>query len=237
MAKMRDKWTRGYRVIWGKSNFKTGAFNHSATSPRCDVSSGQRREIQAFFWPNVNIAYFVNMQYSLTKFYIFSRGFWMSGINRLSQQNVAKKVGMFILALVLVGCATGEPYGTAKSKIPALQADKARIFVYRDINPLAIFKPRVFILDGKPIADTFASTIFYHDVTPGSHDVNFNGGRDKLAINIPAGGKIYIKYIIVDDSIAIGNTAVTVIDNKIAEDELTGVHLIETTIRNADEVK
>jgi hypothetical protein len=161
----------------------------------------------------------------------------MSFINRSSQQNVAKKVGMFILAVVLVGCATGEPFGTAKSKIPALKADKARIFVYRSMNPLALFKPRVFTLDGKPIADTYASTIFYHDVTPGSHDVNFNSGRDKLAINVPAGGKIYLKYSIVDDSVAIGNTAVTVIDNKIAEDELTGVHLIEAAIRNADEVK
>jgi hypothetical protein len=161
----------------------------------------------------------------------------MSFINRLSKQSVAKKIGMFILAVVLVGCATGEPYGTAKSKIPALKAGQARIFVYRDINPLAIFKPRVFILDGKPVADTFASTIFYHDVTPGSHEVNFNSGRNKLAINVPVGGKIYIKYSIVDDSIAVGNTAVIVVDNEIAEDELTGVHLIEATIRNADEVK
>jgi hypothetical protein len=67
--------------------------------------------------------------------------------------------------------------------------------------------------------------------------VNFNDGRDKLNINVPAGGSIYLKYYIVDDSIAVGNTAVDVIEPKIAESELTGVHLIETMIRNPDELK
>jgi hypothetical protein len=153
------------------------------------------------------------------------------------QRNSITKLGIIALTLVLVGCASGEPYGAAKSKIPAIKSDMGRIFVYRSINPLAMFKPRVFTLDGKHVGDTYASTILFHDVSPGKHVVNFNDGRDKLNINVPAGGSIYLKYYIVDDSIAVGNTAVDVIEPKIAESELTGVHLIETMIRNPDEVK
>ncbi len=152
-------------------------------------------------------------------------------------KNIIAKIGMFALMLVLVGCASGEPYGTAKSKIPPLKPDMGRIFVYRSINPLAIFKPRVFRLDGKPIGDTYSATIMYHDTSPGKHVVNYNSDRSSLDINVPAGGSIYLKYSIVSDSVAIGNTAVTIIDTKTAESELPGIHLIETTIRNSDEVK
>lgn len=156
---------------------------------------------------------------------------------RKMNKKIAVKVGMVALALVLVGCASGEPYGTAKSKIPALKAGMGRIFVYRGINPLAVFKPRVFRLDGKLIGDTYTSTIIFHDTTPGNHVVNFNGGDSSLNINVPAGGAIYLKFSIVPDTVATGNTAVTVIDSKTAENELTGIHLIETIIRNPDEVK
>jgi hypothetical protein len=70
--------------------------------------------------------------------------------------NLIKKLGLIALVFVLVGCASGEPYSAAKSKIPAIKSDMGRIFVYRSINPLAMFKPRVFTLDGKHVGDTYA---------------------------------------------------------------------------------
>jgi hypothetical protein len=161
----------------------------------------------------------------------------MPVIKRLIKNNIASKFGMLALVLVLVGCASGVPYGTAKSNIPAVKADMGRIYVYRSINPLAVFKPRVFTLNGKHIADTYAATIFYHDVTSGTHVVNYNEGQSNLSINVPKGGVIYLKYSIVDDSVAAGNTAVTIMDKNSAEAELTGVHLIEKIIRNPDEMK
>jgi hypothetical protein len=142
-----------------------------------------------------------------------------------------------VLVLMLTGCATGESYVLAKSKIPALKSDKGRIFVYRTFNPLALFKPRKFTLNGKDIGDTFASTIMYHDVTPGKYEVNYNDSRDKLLINVPAGGVIYLKYGLVSDAVAIGNTTVTLIEKKLAEEDVTesGVFLIETLIRHPND--
>ena len=161
----------------------------------------------------------------------------MPNFKHFLSYQVGAKLGLLVVALVLVGCASGEPYGTAKSKIPALKSDMGRIFVYRSINPFAVFKPRLFKLDGKNIGDTFASTIIYHDVTPGKHVVNYNSGRSNLTINVSAGGKVYLKYPIVSDTVAVGNTAVEIIDSKTAQGELTGIHLVETMIRNPDEIK
>jgi hypothetical protein len=145
----------------------------------------------------------------------------------------SKRLVTVVLALTLTGCAIGEVFKTAKNKIPALNSDKGRIFVYRTLNPLAIFKPRKFTLNGKDIADTFGSTILYHDVTPGKYEVNYNNRRDKLLIKVPAGGIVYLKYSLVDDSVAIGNTAVTLMEKKVAEKETneSGIFLIETKIR------
>lgn len=67
--------------------------------------------------------------------------------------------------------------------------------------------------------------------------VNFNGGRDTLAIKVAAGHTLYLKYTIVNDKVAIGNTAVTVVSNQTAEAEMGGIHLIKKMIRNPDELK
>ena len=147
------------------------------------------------------------------------------------------KIGLVILALALVGCAVGDPYGSAKNKIPEIKSDMGRIFVYRSRNPFALFHSRIFTLDGKHLADTLASTVFYYDAKPGPHVVDYNNGLSKLNINLSAGGKIYLKYSIVSDGTVKGNTAVEIIDPKIAEADLPGLQLIKPEIRHPDELK
>ncbi len=155
----------------------------------------------------------------------------------LKAQNNFTKIGLVLIALILVGCATGEPYGAAKNQFPAIKSDMGRIFVYRSRNPFALFHSRIFTMDGKHLADTLASTVFYIDAKSGPHVVNYNDGLSKLNIDLPSGGKIYLKYSIVSDGVVKGNTAVEIIDPKIAEADLQGLHLIKPEIRHPDELK
>ena len=149
---------------------------------------------------------------------------------------MSTKIIAFLLISTMLGCASGQPFDIAKDDLPTLKQNMGRIFVYRGFNPLALLKPLTFKLDGKNIADTYAATIFYHDVMPGKHVVNLNGG-DKFSFNITMGGSIYLRYSIVSDSVAKGNSIVELIDPKIATGELENVRLIEKIIRYPDELE
>lgn len=143
---------------------------------------------------------------------------------------------LFITSL-LVGCASGIPYQDSKNKIQVLSEGKGRIFVYRSSNPLEMLKPRVFTLNGQHVGDTFAGTVLYHDVKAGKHIVNYNGGRDSLTIHVPERGRVFLKYSIVSDTEAIGNTKIHLVTPAKGEPEILGKYLIETKIRNPDELK
>ena len=140
-----------------------------------------------------------------------------------------------LLIFALSGCATGIPFNSAKDEIPPLKSDMGRIFVYRSFNPLALLKPLVFKLDGKNIADTFASTVFYHDVKPGKHTVNLKDAEKDLSFNLTMGGSVYLRYSIVPDSVSEGNAIVEMIDSKTAKTELDRVRLIEKNLRFPEE--
>ena len=143
---------------------------------------------------------------------------------------------IFITSL-LIGCASGVPYQDSKNKVPVLSDGMGRIFVYRSANPLEMLKPRVFTLNAQHVGDTFAGTVLYHDVRVGKHIVNYNGGRDRLDIHVPERGKVFLKYAIVSDDEAIGNTKVIIVPPGRGELEILGKYLIETKIRNPNELK
>ena len=113
----------------------------------------------------------------------------------------------------------------------------ARIFVYRTFNPLAFFKPLIFKLDGKNIGDTYISTVFYHDVTPGKHFVYRGTAEKDFSFNIEAGKTVYLRFTLVSDDVSKSNYQTTLIDSKTAKIALGGLSLIKKTIRYPDEAK
>ena len=147
------------------------------------------------------------------------------------------KFSVVLIMFTLLGCAVGDPYEFAKAKIPTLKPDMARIFVYRSFNPLALLRPLVFKLDGKYIADSYASTIFYHDVTPGKHLVNMSSAKEDLLVNVSAGKTVFLRYSIVPDAISESNRIVELINSKTAQAELKNVRLIKTELRHPEESK
>ena len=149
---------------------------------------------------------------------------------------VLLRFSALLLAFSLVGCASGNLYSVAKNDIPTLKPDMGRIFVYRSFNPLSLLRPLVFKLDGKNIADTYSATIFYHDVKPGKHTINFTGGHPDFSFNLTMGGAVYIRYSVVPDEVAKGNAIAELVDPKVAINELKNVRLIEKKIRYPDEL-
>jgi hypothetical protein len=147
------------------------------------------------------------------------------------------KIAPFLLIFSLLGCAVGEPFNSSKEKIPTIKPNMARIFVYRAFNPLALLRPLVFRLNSKSIADTYASTIFYHDVKPGKYLLNMGTREDDIALKITEGKTIYVRYSVVPDTISKANYIAEVIKPKIAEAELGNVRLIKKALRFPDEAK
>ena len=86
-----------------------------------------------------------------------------------------KKSIVAILAAVaiLAGCATGPVYTEMKSTIPALAADKGRVYFYRPSTVGAAMTPTV-TLNGKSVGTSKSHGFFYVDVAPGDYKVTID---------------------------------------------------------------
>jgi hypothetical protein len=70
-------------------------------------------------------------------------------------------------ALMLASCAGEAPRGPE----PALAPDKARLYVYRELNPNRSLLWTKVSLDGQPIGSAGPGTVFYRDVPPGLYRI------------------------------------------------------------------
>ena len=145
------------------------------------------------------------------------------------------KIGMLVLAVVLTGCAGGQPYLDVVKDIPPIGANKSRIFIYRVSNPFLAFTPRLFVLDGKPIADVNYGTSFYYDTTPGAHRITFNKPPETLKITIPPGQTIYLEYHTNAADNTEQSTAIRMKSKEKAERDLVNTLLVEAKIRKFEE--
>ena len=142
----------------------------------------------------------------------------------------------FCVAAILAGCVGGETYRVAITVLPYLKAGNGRIFAYRNHTILSTTVRRVLFLDGKPVGDVLNGKSIYVDAKAGKHVVTYNGGRNKLNINVVAGKNLYLRFDIVRDEVAVGNTTVTETRGKTAKREIEQTNLIETMVRHPDEL-
>ena len=141
------------------------------------------------------------------------------------------KIGIIVLVAVLTGCTGGEMFQDAIEDIPPIAANKSRIFIYRNTNPLLAFSPRLFILDGKPIADVYYGTSLYYDTTPGTHRISFNNPPQVLRITIPAGRAIYLEYYVTDGDNADNSTGIRMVPREKAERQMVNSILVDAKVR------
>jgi len=139
-------------------------------------------------------------------------------------------LGIILLGFTLSACAGRAPYGDAKLWLEEIDPGKGRIFVYRNHNPLTMFFPFTFVLDGKEVADFHSGTGFYRDVKPGKHTITYNRGKQKMEISVPESEQVFIKFSLVSDLSDPTNWVVSVMPPREGDREMERTILIEGTL-------
>jgi hypothetical protein len=98
------------------------------------------------------------------------------------------------LAVVLTGCASGIKHKDMQASIPALQADKGRIYFYRNASMLgAALQPNI-LLDGKVVGESRPGGFFFVDSSAGNHEVSASTEVEKkLTFTLDKGEVKYVK--------------------------------------------
>lgn len=103
----------------------------------------------------------------------------------------------FLTSLVLLqGCASGPGYAQMANTIPAVPADKGRIYFYRPSALGAAIQPAVK-LDGTEVGTAKSHGFFYVDAAPGSHQVETSTEvTRRLSFVLDKGQTRYVKLSI-----------------------------------------
>lgn len=75
----------------------------------------------------------------------------------------------FVIAIGIGGCAP--PRREGPSAVAPLLADRARVYVYRDLNPYDTPVWTAVSLNGERVGDSAPGTVFYRDVMPGTYEI------------------------------------------------------------------
>ena len=79
-------------------------------------------------------------------------------------------LALSLIAIGLGGCAPAGPEGPSAAAAP-LSADRARVYVYRDLNPYDTPVWTAVSLNGEKVGDSAPGTVFYRDVMPGTYEI------------------------------------------------------------------
>lgn len=93
--------------------------------------------------------------------------------------NFVKLSSICMLALAVVGCATGPKYAEVKSSIPNLSPDKGRIYFYRSGTMFGSGIQPSVKLNGDVVGDSKPGGFFYVDVPPADYEVVLSTEVDK----------------------------------------------------------
>jgi hypothetical protein len=79
-------------------------------------------------------------------------------------------LALSVVAIGIAGCASSGPKGVSAAAVP-LAADRARVYVYRDLNPYDTTEWTAVSLNGEKIGNNAPGTVFYRDVRPGTYEI------------------------------------------------------------------
>lgn len=115
--------------------------------------------------------------------------------NRLCQKYLFPMLAL-CGALSFVSCASGPTYSEVKGKLPPIENNKGRVFVYRP-QPFAAagaaVKPAVKI-DGQSIGTSESGGFLYSDQAPGSHTVSLTTETTRqTGVDVQAGKPSFVE--------------------------------------------
>lgn len=79
-------------------------------------------------------------------------------------------LALSVIAIGLAACASPGPKGLSAAAVP-VPPDKARVYVYRDLNPYDTTEFTAVSLNGEKIGNNAPGTVFYRDVRPGTYEI------------------------------------------------------------------
>ena len=128
-----------------------------------------------------------------------------------------------VVALSLAGCASGPTFSTIQSTLPALAAEKGRVYFYRESSPVgAAIQPSI-MMDGKAVGDSVPGGVFFVDAAPGNHEVATSTEVErKLTFTLGAGQVRYVRTNISFGIIA-GRVQPELVDSKVGAGEIAGL--------------
>jgi hypothetical protein len=101
-----------------------------------------------------------------------------------------------LIATTLGGCAATGPEGTGAAAAP-LAAEKARVYVYRELNPYDSPTWTAVSLNREKIGDSSPGRVFYRDVTPGTYEIEVRSDylypNQFKTVTLAPGGTVYAK--------------------------------------------
>lgn len=102
-----------------------------------------------------------------------------------------------LFALAIAACAQPANFGQIADMLPPPPPGKARIYVYRWLEPYETMSWARVYLNGREIAVAAPGTMFYHDVSPGRYDVTANQAgafpRQPGTVTVAAGESVYAR--------------------------------------------
>ena len=125
------------------------------------------------------------------------------------------------LALALGACAGGVSYSQVEAQLPALAADRGRIYIYTPPRNFALnFQPEVLVA-GASVGQSHSGTFLVVDRRAGEYRIEaakqasfsaFSGQLSSVPANIflAAGSKLYVRMQIEDEQLALRAESVAV---------------------------
>ena len=108
------------------------------------------------------------------------------------KEHIMPRLALLVVLLSTIGCASG-PKGNAVA-IPAVEASKSRIVIYRMPNPIASLDQPNILMDGVVVGKSETGCFTYADVTPGTHLVECTGGAvNRISVQTTPGMTAYVE--------------------------------------------
>jgi hypothetical protein len=132
------------------------------------------------------------------------------------------------IAIGISGCTAVGP-NVASAPAAQLPVDRARVYVYRDLNPYDTPAWTAVSLNREQIGDSHPGTVFYRDVVPGTYEIEVRSDHlypnQFKTVTLPPGGSVFAKIQEVrfwgDSFGGGGNTfVVTIVDPAIGSNEI-----------------
>lgn len=100
---------------------------------------------------------------------------------------------LLALSAFFAGCASGPSYSDYQGSIPAVAADKGRIYFYRTAVMGAAIQPAVKV-NGVKVGSAKPNGFFYYDVVPGEYAVETTTEvKRKLTLTMEKGQTRYVR--------------------------------------------